>query len=66
MREMLATERRLLDHYAWVDQSAGVVRIPIERAMEWVATQGLPDWSERQGSQEEQPETPDKPAEGGS
>jgi hypothetical protein len=66
MREMLATERRLLDHYAWVDPSAGVVRIPIERAMEWVATQGLPDWRERQGSQKEQPKAPGEPAKGGS
>ena len=66
MRKMLATERRLLDHYAWVDPSAGVVRIPIERAMEWVVTQGLPDWRERQGAQEEQPKTPGEPAKGGS
>lgn len=66
MQEMLATERRLLDHYAWVDPSAGVVRIPIERAMEWVATQGLPDWRERQDSQKEQPKAPGEPAKGGS
>ena len=66
MREMLATERRLLDHYAWVDPSAGVVRIPIERAIEWVATQGLPDWRERQDSQKEQPKAPGEPAKGGS
>jgi len=66
MQEMLAAERRLLDHYAWVDPSAGVVRIPIERAMEWVATQGLPDWRERQDSQKEQPKAPGEPAEGGS
>jgi hypothetical protein len=66
MQEMLATERRLLDHYAWVDPSAGVVRIPIERAMEWVATQGLPDWRERQDSQKEQPKVLGEPAKGGS
>lgn len=66
MREMLAAERRLLEHYAWVEPSAGVVRIPIERAMEWVVTQGLPDWRERQDSQGEQPRAPGAPAEGGS
>jgi hypothetical protein len=66
MREMLAAERRLLEHYAWVDPSAGVVRIPIERAMEWVVTQGLPDWRETQGSPEEKPKAPGTPAEGGS
>jgi hypothetical protein len=66
MREMLAAERRLLEHYAWVEPSAGVVRIPIERAMEWVVTQGLPDWRERQDSPGEQPRAPGAPAEGGS
>jgi hypothetical protein len=35
-------EDLLLDHYSWVDQSKGKVRIPIERAMEIVAQQGLP------------------------
>lgn len=35
-------EGRILDHYAWVDRNAGVVRIPIERAMEVLAEQGLP------------------------
>jgi hypothetical protein len=29
-----------LTGYAWVDQSAGTARIPIERAMELLATQG--------------------------
>jgi hypothetical protein len=66
MLELLATERRLLEHYAWVNQSAGVVRIPIERAMQWVITQGLPDWREGQGSQGEQPKAPGEPVKGGS
>ena len=35
-------EDLLLNNYSWVDQSKGVVRIPIERAMELVAQQGLP------------------------
>jgi hypothetical protein len=34
-------EDLLLDHYSWVDQSKGKVRIPIERAMEIVAQRGL-------------------------
>lgn len=29
---------RRLEHYGWVDQPAGIARIPIERAMELVAT----------------------------
>jgi hypothetical protein len=35
-------ENKLLEHYAWVDQKAGVVRIPIERAMEVLVEKGLP------------------------
>ena len=35
-------ERKLLDEYAWVDKNAGVVRIPIERAIEVLAERGLP------------------------
>src|SRR5580700_9830606 len=36
-----AREDLLLDHYSWVDQSQGKVRIPIERAMELIAQRGL-------------------------
>jgi hypothetical protein len=36
----LETER--LSGYRWVDRSAGVVAIPIERAMELLAAEGLP------------------------
>ncbi len=35
-------EDLLLSHYTWVDPSQGKVRIPIERAMEIIAQQGLP------------------------
>lgn len=35
-------EDLLLDHYSWVDQSQGKVRIPIDRAMELLAQRGLP------------------------
>lgn len=35
-------EDLLLDHYTWLDQSQGKVRIPIERAMELIAQRGLP------------------------
>jgi hypothetical protein len=35
-------EENTLHSYAWVDQPAGVVRIPIDRAMELVAQRGLP------------------------
>jgi len=35
-------EARYLDRYAWVDKSAGVVRIPVERAIDVLAAKGLP------------------------
>ena len=34
------TELDRLNHYGWVDQSHGVVHIPIQRAMEIVAQEG--------------------------
>lgn len=42
LREWLARERALLGSYAWVDREAGVVRIPIGRAIEILAEEGLP------------------------
>jgi hypothetical protein len=35
-------EDKVLHSYAWVDQSKGVVRIPIDRAIDVVAQKGLP------------------------
>jgi hypothetical protein len=35
-------ERRYLDDYAWIDKNAGVVRIPVERAIDILAERGLP------------------------
>jgi hypothetical protein len=44
--DLHAREDLLLDNYSWVDQSQGqpqgMVRIPIERAMELLAQRGLP------------------------
>jgi hypothetical protein len=42
-----AAELRRLEHdqlttYGWVDQQKGIVRIPVERAIELVAARGLP------------------------
>ncbi|MGH9600550.1 MAG: hypothetical protein ACRD27_11850 [Terracidiphilus sp.] len=37
-----AKENLLLDHYTWIDESKGTVRVPIERAMELIAERGLP------------------------
>jgi hypothetical protein len=35
-------EEQTINSYGWVDEKAGVVRIPIERAMQLVAQRGLP------------------------
>jgi len=37
-----AKEDRELTSYGWIDKEAGVVRIPIDRAMELIAQRGLP------------------------
>jgi hypothetical protein len=37
-----AEERELLTSYGWVDEKAGVVRIPIEQAKELLLRRGLP------------------------
>ncbi|HTQ58502.1 MAG TPA: hypothetical protein VMI94_28765 [Bryobacteraceae bacterium] len=42
MQKMLAEENRAMQEYGWVDQSRGIVRIPVERAMDIIARNGLP------------------------
>ena len=42
MDQYRADQKALLDGYGWIDRDAGTVRIPIERAMEIVATRGIP------------------------
>jgi hypothetical protein len=42
MAEMRAGEDKILHSYGWIDQQKGIVRIPIERAMELTAQRGLP------------------------
>jgi hypothetical protein len=37
LRELREAENTLLDHYGWVDRPAGVVRIPIARAIDLLA-----------------------------
>lgn len=41
-----AREDAELTTYGWIDRTAGVVRIPIDRAMELIAQRGLPARSE--------------------
>jgi hypothetical protein len=42
LKALRALEDELLHHYGWVDRQAGVVRIPIERAIELVLSEGKP------------------------
>lgn len=61
IKELRKEESKILDHYAWVDQNAGVVRIPIERAIDVLSEKGLPY---RQGGagQPGEPAKPGQPA----
>lgn len=42
LADLHAREDLLLDHYTWVNQQQGAVRIPIEQAMQLIAQRGLP------------------------
>ncbi len=42
LKALRAAEDSLLNSYAWIDQQQGIVRIPIDRAMELLAQRGLP------------------------
>ena len=42
LRGYLSQENQTLDTYGWVDEKAGIVRIPIDRAMELLLKEGFP------------------------
>ncbi len=42
LREVRKQEQEKLSSYGWVEPNAGVVRIPVERAMELVVERGVP------------------------
>ena len=42
LKDFRANEDRELTTYGWVNRSAGIVRVPIDRAMEIVLQRGLP------------------------
>lgn len=37
-----AAQRELISSYGWIDPEQGIVRVPVERAMELVLERGLP------------------------
>ncbi len=42
VNELHLQEDRVLSTYGWTDKKAGIVRIPVDRAMELVLERGLP------------------------
>jgi hypothetical protein len=54
LQSFRAREENELNSYGWVSRSAGVVRVPISRAMELVLKEGLPIGTNRLGPSSEQ------------
>ena len=54
LQEMRRLENAILQNYGWIDQTAGIARIPIDQAMELLARRGLPSWNEVSGLPAEQ------------
>jgi hypothetical protein len=42
LKEYRDSQREILNSYGWVDRAGGVVRIPVDRAIELVLARGLP------------------------
>jgi hypothetical protein len=42
LQQLLEVQKAELNSYGWIDKSAGVIRIPIDRAMDLLAQRGLP------------------------
>jgi hypothetical protein len=50
LKRYRATESEIANTYDWVDRGTGIVRIPVDRAIELVAERGLPARTEDRGS----------------
>ena len=53
LQQMRAAEEAVLSSYAWADEAAGFVRMPIDRAIELLLERGLPVWREHRAPQTE-------------
>jgi hypothetical protein len=49
MEQMRRAEQQRLSTYGWVDRQQGIVRLPVERAMELIEQRGLPARQPREG-----------------
>lgn len=47
---MREAEDNVLQTYGWIDKNAGVVRIPVARALDLIAQRGLPNWGGTPGT----------------
>lgn len=54
LRTLRAEEAQILKSYSWLDKNTGIVRIPIDRAMEIIADRGLPTRPQTESSQADQ------------
>ncbi|MEM1024252.1 MAG: hypothetical protein AAGD10_01590 [Myxococcota bacterium] len=53
------TQIEFLQSYGWIDESAGVVHVPVELAMEKVLADGLPSWKTPDPEPTEETPSPD-------
>jgi len=58
MQQMLERQNQLMKSYGWVNKASGIVRIPVDRAMDIVAKKGLPKLPPI-GAPEDTPNPPD-------
>ena len=45
LKDYCALQQQEVNSYGWVNKQSGVVRIPVDRAMDLVLQRGLPDAS---------------------
>ena len=64
LRQYKAAQDEILSSYGWVDRQAGVVRIPVERAMDILLQRGFPVRTAAPAKQEA-PKPPEKPRDSG-
>jgi hypothetical protein len=55
MQSYFQSQQNLLNTYGWIDRQNGIVRLPIDRAMELLLERGLP--TRTTGAAEKQPPT---------
>jgi hypothetical protein len=46
LAQLRRAEAEKLSRYDWVDRKQGIITVPIERAMELVARDGVPEWKD--------------------